>query len=65
MSQSYKRKTSIGAFNLKKQVIKHQKTSKPKTAKKACGLREKVFKKSSEHKIPDYKTEEGGFSIPI
>lgn len=28
-------------FNLKKQVIKHQKTSKPKTEKKACGIKKK------------------------
>ena len=42
-------KISIGVFNLEKQVIKHQKTSKTKAEKKACGLREKAFKELLEN----------------
>lgn len=40
-----------GVFNLKKQIIKQQKTSKPKIEKKTCGLREKAFEKLLENMI--------------
>lgn len=47
-------------FNLKKQVIKHQKTSKPKTEKKACGIKKKkkksIKKFIRKYEIADYKT---------
>lgn len=47
-------------FNLEKQVIKHQKTFKPKTEKKARELREKSPQKViRKHEIPGYKTKTG------
>lgn len=43
-------------FNLEKQIIKHQKTSKPKIETKACGLREKAFEKLLENMRPQITT---------
>lgn len=53
-------------FNLKKQVIKHQKTSKLKTEKKACGIKEKALKNLLENMRSQItKLNKDEFSIPI
>lgn len=51
VTKSYTLQNIQGVFNLKKQIIKHQKTSKPKIEKKACGIREKAFEKLLENMI--------------
>lgn len=51
-------------FNLEKQVIKHQKTSKPKTEKAWGSQRKGIQKVTRKHEMPYYKTQKGGLSIP-
>lgn len=58
-------KISIGVFNLEKRVIKHQKTFKPKSEKKAHELREKSTQKViRKHEIPGYKIKTGWIQRP-